>query len=275
MAVVAGILAILCLMIIGALPHLKMVHFEPFMPYGIMSIGKASTILFWCFIGWEAVSNLSEEFVHPEKDVRRATLISALVIGGIYFITAIAVVGTNSYQNQSQAALVNVAGEAFGHIGAVLIGIASLLICLATVVAYTGASSRLVYSLSENGHAPKWFGKRSERDGTPLGGIAFLLLCFICVMALYTLRLISLTDLIQLPNATFLLNYLGGCAAGVVLFKNERTKLMVSLISLLSTVIMFLFVGWAIIYPIAIVMVMMICKILSRAASAFTNKQDN
>ncbi|WP_100488346.1 APC family permease [Sporolactobacillus pectinivorans] len=259
-AVIFGILTILCLTIIGAAPHLKWIYFSPFMPHGVMSIGRASTILFWCFIGWEAVSNLSEEFVHPERDVRRATLIAAIVMGGLYFMTAIAVIGTDSYKNQSQAALVNVAGETYGRLGTILTGIASLLICLATVMAYTGAASRLAYSLSENGLAPKWFGRRSPKYTTPLGGLLFLALCFICVMASYALRLISLTELIQLPNATFLLNYLSGCAAGVVLFKNERKKLIVSLISLLATAIMFLFVGWAIVYPIVIFLMIVIGK---------------
>lgn len=261
-AVISGILTILCLTIIAAVPHLKWIYFSPFMPHGVMSIGRASTILFWCFIGWEAVSNLSEEFVHPERDVRRATIIAAIVMSGLYFTTAIAVIGTDSYRNQSQAALVNVAGETYGRFGTLLTGVASLLICLATVVAYTGAASRLAYSLSENGHAPKWFGRRSPKYTTPLGGLLFLAFCFICVMVSYALRLISLTELIQLPNATFLLNYLSGCAAGVVLFKNERKKLIVSLISLLATAIMFLFVGWAIVYPIVIVLMIVIGKVL-------------
>ncbi|WKB37042.1 amino acid permease [Terrilactibacillus sp. S3-3] len=84
-AVVAGILAVIFLAIIGAVPNIKAVNFAPFMPHGPGKVAEASTLLFWCFIGWEAVSHLTEEFVHPEKDVMRATVISAVIIGVIYF----------------------------------------------------------------------------------------------------------------------------------------------------------------------------------------------
>ncbi|MFX3617122.1 MAG: APC family permease [Sporolactobacillus sp.] len=251
-AVVSGLVAILILALIGAVPHIRVTNFEPFMPHGIRGIGAASTLLFWCFIGWEAVSHLSGEFVNPEKDVARATLISAILIGVLYFVNAVAIVGTNSYQIQSQAALVVVARQSFGQIGALLVGVSSLLICLATVITYIGAAARLAQSLSNQGHAPKGFGKLSSKHQTPTGGLIFLGFCFFLVLVLYGTHVLSLAQLIQLPNATFLINYLGGCAAGVVLFRKSRKKWLVSLISLASTAFMCLFLSWSIVYPIAI-----------------------
>lgn len=257
-AVVAGILVIIFLAIIGAAPNIKVVNFAPFMPHGPGKVAEASTLLFWCFIGWEAVSHLTEEFVHPEKDVMRATMISAVLIGAIYFLVAVCIVGTGSYGRASNAPLVAIASESFGPSGAVIIGTASLLICLATVIAYIGAAARLARSLAENGHAPKWLGRVSRGYQTPAGGLAFLAGCFILVITLYSLKVVSLTTLIQLPNATFLLTYLGGCAAGVCLFKRDRKKLAVSLVSLISTAIMFLFVGWALVYPAVVILFVLI-----------------
>lgn len=262
--VVAGILSILGLSIVASAVHINFDQFKPFMPQGALSIGKASTLLFWCFIGWEAVANLSGEFAHPEKDVRRATIISALILGSVYFLTAFAVIGTGSYREQSQAALVNVAEKGLGPIGAALIGIAGLLICLATVITYIGAASRLACSLSEHGEAWKSLGRSSARFQTPIGGLLFLLACFVCIMFLYGFGFISLTTLIQLPNATFLLNYMGGCAAGMILFRKEKKKRLVSLVSLLVTLVMFLFVGWAAVYPLAILVAMVFGKMAVR-----------
>ncbi|GGL65612.1 APC family permease [Sporolactobacillus putidus] len=271
-AVVAGILGILIMAILGAVPHMKAANFEPFMPHGAIGVGTASTILFWCFIGWEAVSHLSEEFIHPEKDVMRATIISAVLVGTIYFMTAAAVIGTNSYRQQSQAALVVVADLAFGRIGGLLIGLSSLFICLATVVAYVGAASRLGRALSENGNAPKWLGSVSKKYGTPLGGLLFLSSCFFCVMILFGFHLVTLTNLIQLPNATFLLTYLGGCAAGVALFRNEKKKWLISLIAAIATIIMFLFIGWALIYPIIIIMVVLTRWLVPKTITRLTRR---
>ncbi|WP_139692660.1 APC family permease [Sporolactobacillus terrae] len=251
-AVIATILITLGIVLAGALPHLRMSHFQPFMPRGLWSIGQASTLLFWCFIGWEAIASYTSEFVHPEKDVHRATLIAALILGGLYFMTAFVVVGTGSDRAKGQAALVTVSEQAFGQGGAVIIGIASLLICLATVIAYIGSAARMACAMASDGTAPRWLGKQSHKYQTPVGGLLFLALCFLVVMTAYSGGLISLQKLIQLPNATFLLNYMGGCAAGVVLFKKEKKKMLISLIAFIATLAMFFFVGSAILYPLAI-----------------------
>jgi amino acid efflux transporter len=253
--VVAGILGVLGLTIIGAVPHLDAAHFHPFMPRGMLGVGRASTLLFWCFIGWEAVANLSAEFVHPEKDIRRATVIAAVLLSSVYFLAAFTVIGTGSAHQHAQAALVHVAQLGFGRTGAVLIGSAGLLICLATVIAYTGAACRLAAALAKQGQAWKWLAKRSQKFHTPLGGLLFLLICFLTVMTVYALHFISLSELIRLPNAAFLLNYGGGCLAGAVLFKHEPKKRLVSLISLVAIVIMLIFVGLGIIYPMVIFLV--------------------
>lgn len=271
-AVVAGILAVIFLAIIGAVPNIKAVNFAPFMPHGPGKVAEASTLLFWCFIGWEAVSHLTEEFVHPEKDVMRATVISAVIIGVIYFLVAACTVGTNSYGRISEAPLVAIASASFGRLGAVMIGTASLAICLATVIAYIGAAARLAQSLAENGHAPKWLGRVSKGYQTPVGGLSFLAGCFILVMALYSMKVVSLTTLIQLPNATFLLTYLSGSAAGVCLFKRDRRKLAVSLVSLASTAIMFLFVGWAIVYPVVVILFVLFGITLPKSAAVRMRK---
>lgn len=263
-AVVISTILVLVLAIIGSVPNIKAVNFTPFMPNGITSVGRASTILFWCFIGWEAVSHLSEEFVNPEKDVIRATIISAIIVGILYFMTALATVGTNSYGAGSQAPLVIVIRRIFGSAGAIIVGITSLLICTATVIAYVGAASRLAFSLSKNGEAPKALGHVSKKYNTPMGGLIFLSLCFILVITLYSLKVVSLTSLIQLPNATFILTYLAGCAAGVVLLKDDKVKFVISFISLVSTVIIFIFAGWAILYPLLISIGVITNKIVNK-----------
>ncbi|MDW8802339.1 amino acid permease [Clostridium sp. A1-XYC3] len=263
-AVVISIILVLVLAVIGSIPNIELKNFSPFMPKGIASVGKASSILFWCFIGWEAVSHLSEEFVNPEKDVIRATIISAIIVGILYFMTALATVGTNSYGAGSQAALVTIIGRIFGPAGKVVIGTISLLICTATVIAYVGAASRLAFSLSKNGEAPKFFGYVSKKYNTPLGGLIFLGLSFILVVTLYSLKIVSLTSLIQLPNATFILTYLGGCAAGIVLLKDNKIKFTISLISLIATVVIFVFAGWAILYPLIISVAVIAGKLISR-----------
>lgn len=127
-----------------------------------------------------------------------------------------------------------------------------MFICTATVISYTGASSRLAYALAREGKAPAWMGKMSSRFQTPVGGLGFLAGCFVLVLVLYGTGAVSLTTLITLPNATFILTYLGGCAAGIRLLKGQRWGRTVSWLSFILTAAVFPFVGWAILYPLVI-----------------------
>jgi amino acid efflux transporter len=253
-AVVASIIAVLVTAILGAMPHMKAANFTPFLPHGWIRVGQAAAILYWCFIGWEAVSHLSEEFIDPEREAIRGVTIASFIVSALYFLTALATVGTHSYGNEtSGAALVLVIEQIFGTGGALIAGMTGVFICTATIIAYIGAASRLAYSLAQSGNAPRMFAVLSQKYGTPLGGIVFLGICFAIVFLLYGSGCVSLTTLIQLPNATFILTYLAGCAAGTRLLKGHPWGVWISWLSFLLTAAIFPFVGWAILYPLLIV----------------------
>ncbi|WP_052020590.1 APC family permease [Paenibacillus pini] len=263
--VVAAILLVLVFAIVGAVPNVESINFTPFMPHGWVSVGQSAAILFWCFIGWEAVSHLSEEFVEPQRAAVKGVTIAAIIVGILYFLTALATVGTRSYGlGSSDASLVIVIEKLLGPIGALVAGITAMFICTATVIAYAGASSRLAYALARQGEAPRWMGKVSDKFGTPTGGLAFLAGCFTLVLVFYASGAVSLTNLITFPNATFILTYLGGCAAGIKLLREHPWGRRFSWLSFILTAAIFPFVGWAIIYPLMIIGVYVIVSLWRR-----------
>jgi amino acid efflux transporter len=88
-------------------------------------------------------------------------------------------------------------------------------------------------------------------------------------MSLYGSGSISITTLIQFPNATFILTYIGGCAAGIRLLKGSRLGVTISWISFLATAAVFPFTGWAIGYPLLItLMFILIFRIKHKQAGA-------
>ncbi|MBN6186635.1 amino acid permease [Aneurinibacillus sp. BA2021] len=252
-AVVIAIVSVLLLAAVGSVPHIEADNFTPFMPHGWVSVGQAAAILFWCFIGWEAVSHLSEEFVDPQREAIKGVTIAAVLVGLLYFLTAVATVGTHSYGAfSSSASLVLVIERMLGSGGALVVGMTGMFICTATIIAYVGAASRLAGALAEQGAAPAVLGKASARYHTPVGGLAFLCAWFVLVLGLYGTGTVSLTTLIQLPNATFILTYLGGCAAGIRLLAGSRMGTAISWLSFVLTLAIFPFVGWSVLYPIVI-----------------------
>lgn len=252
-AVEVAIIFVLVIAIFGSEPYINSINFKPFMPHGWVSIGQTAAILFWCFSGWEAVSHLSEEFLDPKRTAIRGVLLAAIIIGLLYFLTAFVTIGTHSYQESgADVSLVLLIKKVFGYWGALIAGLTGVSICTATIIAYVGAASRLAYALARKGDAPRSMGILFKRYGTPIGGLTFLALCFLGVLSLYLSGAVSLTTLIQLPNATVILTYLGGCASGIRLLKGNVWGVGICWLSFISTVVVFPFVGWAVLYPLII-----------------------
>ncbi|WP_151736358.1 amino acid permease [Paenibacillus tengchongensis] len=257
-AVVIAIIAVLVFAVSAAMPEMDRSAFTPWMPHGWNSVGQAAAILFWCFIGWEAVSHLSEEFKDPQRAAIKGVSIAAAIVGVLYFLAALATVGTRSYlQGGADSSLVRMISGPLGAWGGYIAGLTGVFICTATIIAYTGAASRVAYALARQQFAPKAMGRISGRFHTPTGAIGFLLICYVLVLLLYGSGTVSITELIQFPNATFILTYIGGCAAGTRLLRDSRIGRAVSWISLLATLAVLPFTGWAMLYPLMIMLVFM------------------
>lgn len=254
--VVGAIILVLLATIFGSVPNIDATNFTPFVPHGWMAVGQAMTILFWCFIGWEAVSHLSEEFVNPKRDSILGVIIAAGIVGLLYFFTAFATVGTGNYgTGRASVSLLSVIQQILGPVGGLFAGIVSFFICTATAIAYLGAASRLAYALGRDRKAPRFF-SRLSRHQTPIGGLIFLAFCFVLVLLAIGMEWTKLEKLIQLPNAAFIIIYLIGCAAGVRLLRDSKWGKVMSWVSLIATLGVVPFIGWSVLYPLVIAVMM-------------------
>lgn len=151
------------------------------------TIFTGASILALSFLGFDAVTTLSEETVEPKKNVPRGIILIALV-GGIYFIFV-------SYFMQALfpdlESLSNVEGaspEIALYIGGALfqsIFLAGAVVsCVANGLATQASASRLLYAMGRDGVLPKkLFGYIHPRFGTPVANI--LLIGVLCFLALF------------------------------------------------------------------------------------------
>lgn len=252
-AVVLTTLIVLVVTMVSSIGVMDPASFSPFMPFGWENIGVAGAAIFWCFIGWEAIAHISAEFENPKRDAIRGTIIAAVIVSVVYFFTALVVVGTHSYGPAvTDVSLVHIIKTSFGEAGAMVAGFSALFICIAPAIAYIGAASRLANSLASNGFAPSVLSRKSSKYNTPLGGLLFLSICFGILLLVFSTRAVSLSTLIQIPSGTFILTYMGGCFAGAILLKDSRFGVIMSVLSFVLTFGIFLFVKWAVLYPLVI-----------------------
>lgn len=141
---------------------------------GIGAIASGAAILALSFLGFDAVSTLSEEAKRPRKDIPRAIVLSTLV-GGLFFIL-VSWAGAVAYSpdwaslsdGEIEAAGVtvmnNIGGEAF----------TAFFVAVYVVGAFgsgmTGqvSVSRILYAMGRDGMLPKPLSRLHQRFGTPV-----------------------------------------------------------------------------------------------------------
>lgn len=150
--------------------HINVANWNPFFPYGVSGVFKGAAIIFFAYIGFDAVATAAEEVKNPQKDLPIGIVGSLLVCTLLYIIVSAILTGMVPYMEyHNNAAPVAYAlakvginwGSALVSVGAVC-GISSVLLVM------TFASTRLLFSLSRDGLLPTMFASVHPRFGTPI-----------------------------------------------------------------------------------------------------------
>ncbi|WAL40010.1 amino acid permease [Brevibacterium sp. BRM-1] len=146
-------------------------HFANFAPFGTKGAVGAAGIIFFSFVGLDVVSTAGEEVKHPRTTMPRALILALITVTGFYIIVAVAAIGAQSWEKfEGQDAglaqiLTDVTGAPF--FGTILALGAVISIFSVTLVTLYG-QTRILFSMSRDGVAPKIFKKVSRRTLTPV-----------------------------------------------------------------------------------------------------------
>ena len=150
-----------------------------------------SAILCLSFLGFDAISTMSEETADPRRTIPRAILL-ATVIGGVTYIvlswvSAMVFPDWQSFTDVDSAAL-DVMGELGAGFMTSFFTAAYIAGCFGSAMASQASVSRILYAMGRDGVLPRgFFGQVSRRFGTPVPPI--LLVGVVSLVALF----ISLT----------------------------------------------------------------------------------
>nr|WP_233614002.1 APC family permease [Leucobacter edaphi] len=183
--------------------------FDPFIPghAGFSPIFTGAGVLALSFLGFDAVSTLSEEAKHPRRDIPRAIILTTL-IGGALFIF-VSWIGAMSYHlddwSTAPRELLDAAGIVLAnHVGGewlgVLFAVMSVAGCFGSGLAGQVSVARILYSMGRDGTLPRPLGILWSRYGTP-------------VVAAVTVSVFALASLfLTLDQAAFMISF-GALAA--------------------------------------------------------------
>ena len=148
--------------------HIHVVNFKPFAPYGWKGIMAGASIIFFAYIGFDAVSTAAEETINPKRDVPMGLAITLGVVIVLYIAVAIVLTGMVPFKeisvnNAVPGALATVGinwGAAFVGTGAVIGMISTLLVTLYGQI-------RIFMVMARDGLLPKVFSTVHPVHKTP------------------------------------------------------------------------------------------------------------
>lgn len=158
------------LIVIGAgLDKLGTVSYT-FSPNGLSGVIGAAVLVFFAFIGFDNMSNISEETKRPEKTVPRGLLIAVTVTTVAYGLVGLAVVSLVPWRELSMSAapLAYAVSVDLGPAAYYLLSSIALLTTLNTVLVLLIVSSRIIYGMGREGALPRVLGRIDKRTSTPI-----------------------------------------------------------------------------------------------------------
>ena len=175
--VVIKVIVILLFIILGW-NYINPENWVPFIPentgtfgeYGWSGVVRAAGIIFFAYIGFDAVSTAAQEAVNPQKDMPFGILGSLVVCTILYILVGLVMTGIVPYLQLNNPAPIAVAIDATGDGLALLrpiIKIGALAGLSSVILVMLMGQPRIFFSMSKDGLLPKSFGKVHPKYKTP------------------------------------------------------------------------------------------------------------
>jgi basic amino acid/polyamine antiporter, APA family len=223
-------LLIILLFIACGIAFINWDNLRPFIPentgvfgeFGWSGIFRGAGIVFYAFIGFDAVSTLSQEARNPQKDLPTGMLGSLGLSTFIYIVAAIVLLGIVGFAQLGVpdpiAVAVNALGPNFVWLRyvikiAILAGLSSVILVMLL------GQARIFYTMAHDGLLPKIFGKTHPRFKTPFFTSILISLIGMVIAGIFPVEILG-----QLVSMGTLLAFAIVCL-GILVLRRTQPKL--------------------------------------------------
>lgn len=173
--IIVGVkLSVILLFIVIASTHVETNNWVPFMPFGWAGVTKGASLIFFAYIGFDAVSTTAEEVINPQRDLPIGIIGSLFIATALYIVVSGLLTGIVSYKTLDVASPISHALILIGHktiAGIVGVGAIAGLTTVMLVIFY--GLSRIFLAIARDGLLPKYFSIIHEKNKTPTRIILF------------------------------------------------------------------------------------------------------
>ena len=155
-------------------PQLTAANWHPFIPpstggeFGWAGISHGAAIIFFAYIGFDAVSTAAQEAKNPARDMPIGILGSLIICTVLYILAAGVLTGLVNYKSLNVPDPLAIGIDATGNrFGSFLVKLGALMGLTSTIVVMLLGQSRVFFSMSRDGLLPRLFNVIHPRFRTP------------------------------------------------------------------------------------------------------------
>lgn len=193
--------------------YVKPANWSPFAPNGFAGMATAAALVFFAYIGFDAVSTAAEETRNPERDLPIAILGSLAICTVIYIAVAAVLTGMLPWNQLGTAEPLATAFSALGmNWPALVISLGAVFATTSVLLVFQMGQPRIFFSMARDGMLPGWAAKIHPRYRTP-HVTTWLTGWFVAVFA----AVANINEVVELTNIGTLFAFLLVCIGVTVL----------------------------------------------------------
>jgi len=162
-------LAVLALFIIMGLQHINTANYKPFAPNGFRGIHQGAAIVFFAYIGFDAISTAAEETKNPQRNLPIGILGGLAICTIIYIIIGAVLTGMVPSADLGKAAdPLAYALNATGMTSiAKIVALGAVVSMSAVLLVFQYGQPRIFFAMARDGLLPRWAARVSGKARVP------------------------------------------------------------------------------------------------------------
>jgi APA family basic amino acid/polyamine antiporter len=220
-------LVILTFFVIVSVKFVKPANWHPFAPNGFHGIATGAAIVFFAYIGFDAVSTTAEEARNPKRDMPVGIIGSLIICTLIYIAIAAVFTGMIPFSalvktlSNEQAEPLTLAMKyvSMSNWMVAIVALGSVVAHTAVLLVFQLGQPRIFFAMSRDGLLPQWFASVHPRFRTP--HVATIITgLLVGVTAMFT----SLDEMVDLTNIGTLFAFVLVCIGIMILRRRDPER---------------------------------------------------
>ncbi len=162
-------LAVLALFLVAGATHIHVANYTPFAPNGFTGIHQGAAIVFFAYIGFDAISTAAEETQNPQRNMPIGIMGGLAICTVIYILVGAVLTGMVPYAQLGKAAdPLAYALSATGLQGiARIVALGAVFSMAAVLLVFQYGQPRIFFAMARDGLLPPWAARVDARTHIP------------------------------------------------------------------------------------------------------------